>query len=419
MRYGTSLGMRMAGRVVLAAACVVALDALTPVLPASPWTAAQMALGLFASDARAEGTADAGATGGAGEAAGGTTGGTSASVSPAPADPGSVLDTDIRAMGAAAEAAYAAGSYEEAARLYLDLARLEITNGGTIYNLACCYGLLGDDARAGRFLARAWKAGYRDIGQIQRDTDFTAVRGKRPFDAVVDSLGRIAAREDSARGTLIRIDAPTRVSLRIKLPDGYDPSKTWPLVLGLHGYGSSPDQFMRLWNRVEHHDFIYATLQAPYAFDVGGPDLGYGWAIRGDSVEAARMLDLDAGEVAEAVRQLKSRYPVGKVYALGFSQGAHLALTIGMRRPGLLDGILAFGGWLEPGEAAAGPGTKPPVFIAHGKEDSVIPFEAGAEAAKMMRTAGYVVEQRAFDGPHTVDPASLNAGLDWMFRSKR
>jgi phospholipase/carboxylesterase len=334
-------------------------------------------------------------------------------------DPGVFLDTDIRALADTAQAAYTAAHYEEAARLYLDLARVNITDGGTIYNLACCYGLLGREWTAARFLVRAWKAGYRDIAHIREDTDFNAVRGGARFAAVVDSLARVAARDDSTSGTEIWIEAPARLRMRVTVPTAYTASRRWPLVVGLHGLGSNPEQFMKLRERSGRDDFIFATLQAPFAMDVGGPALGYGWFLPGDSLTSAGAIELAMGYVAEAVRELKARYSVGNVYALGFSQGAHLAFDLALHRPELFEGVIAFGGWIDPPDSLSlpvAPVHRPEVFIGHGTRDPVIPLAAGQRAGEILQGLGYRVEAASFEGPHRVDGPTLKAAFKSIVR---
>ena len=64
----------------------------------------------------------------------------------------------------------------------------------------------------------------------------------------------------------------------IKLPKNYDPNKSYKLVIGLHGGGSSIEKFINIWDDVENTDFIYAVPQGPYAWFLN-EKFGYDWAL--------------------------------------------------------------------------------------------------------------------------------------------
>lgn len=96
---------------------------------------------------------------------------------------------------------------------------------------------------------------------------------------------------------------------------------------------------------------------------------------------------------------------------LGFSDGASHALSFGLARPKTFRAILA----MSPGYAFAPrrPDPTQPIFIAHGRRDSVLPAANVREMIKGLEGAGYRPEVRWFNGGHRIDPAVLNAGLDF------
>jgi phospholipase/carboxylesterase len=54
------------------------------------------------------------------------------------------------------------------------------------------------------------------------------------------------------------------------------------------------------------------------------------------------------------------------------------------------------------------------VFVAHGIADAVLPIgRCSRRIVPALRRAGYRVEYREFDGPHTVPPHIARAGVDW------
>ena len=78
---------------------------------------------------------------------------------------------------------------------------------------------------------------------------------------------------NSGRGPgqeIVYITAPTVAPIRIQLPDGYDASETYPLVVGLHGHGGRGDEFFTPAPAFAQAGVVYAVLQAPYALAMAG-----------------------------------------------------------------------------------------------------------------------------------------------------
>jgi phospholipase/carboxylesterase len=101
-----------------------------------------------------------------------------------------------------------------------------------------------------------------------------------------------------------------------------------------------------------------------------------------------------------------------RVAITGFSDGASYALSLGLINGGLFPRILAF----SPGFAAPGDWTgRPRIFVAHGTHDQILPIDlCSRRLVPQLRRAGYDVDYREFDGPHTVPPTLVSAGLSWF-----
>jgi phospholipase/carboxylesterase len=332
-------------------------------------------------------------------------------------DAGDFLDTDLRDLGRKAYEAYQAGEYDTAAARYLELLCRDITDAGSIYNLACCYGLMGEPELAGTYLKRSFKAGFDDIEHAQQDPDFANVRGKEVFDTVVDSIAAAFEQKKSMLGQTVWIRQPSYLPCHVRVPEAFDPEQEHVLVLGLHGYGSNPESFVGLWDRFENPDFIYAALQAPYPFSVGS-ELGYSWTMRLEDEELEKKARLmSESYVIETVRELARKYKVSGVYLLGFSQGCGMAYATGIKNHNLLKGIICFAGWLDTawlGMTAMQEAKDLRVFIAHGKDDHVIGLEVGAKARDELKNLGYDVTFFEFAGAHQVPAEPLRKAQLWM-----
>ena len=144
--------------------------------------------------------------------------------------------------------------------------------------------------------------------------------------------------------------------------------------------------------------------------------LGLDFAHRGEDEPGLRASQLEvqaliAHEVARGV-------PAGRIVLAGFSQGCAMALLTGLRHPERLAGIAGLSGYLplalqttsERHEANAGT----PVFLAHGRQDPVVPLTAGQAARDALRALGHPVEWHDYAMPHAVcgeEIADLNRWL--------
>jgi phospholipase/carboxylesterase len=110
----------------------------------------------------------------------------------------------------------------------------------------------------------------------------------------------------------------------------------------------------------------------------------------------------EAGEWLDAL-------PHERIVLGGFSQGAVMAYALGLgrgrRRP---EAILAFSGFVPKVDGfeldLADP---PPVTIAHGSLDPVIPVEFGRAARDLLTAAGADVAYRESPIPHAIDPRAV------------
>jgi len=293
------------------------------------------------------------------------------------------------------DSCYRASDYEGAAVFYLEGLRAQPWDETYIYNLSCCFGLLGRADLAALYLRRAWNAGFRNMPFILGDTDFDRVRATEPFSSLVDSLSEVAATEAALRGELIVFSTTGPFECRVNTPEGYDGTEPLPLLLGLHGVGGTPEGFMRLWNVAREFNCIMAVPQAPYPFDTG-EGMGYSWFEEGFPMAGSR------DYVLAVLDSLEGRYSIGDVYLFGYSQGAGMALMTGLHAPGRFAGVAAFSGWLpeevtdlEIDEAAG-----VPVRIVHGEQDSAVSFSNAIHAVSVLAAHGGDVRLLPFQGEH-------------------
>jgi phospholipase/carboxylesterase len=175
-----------------------------------------------------------------------------------------------------------------------------------------------------------------------------------------------------------------------------------PLVVLLHGAGGSAQGIRRrLFGTSDSIDF---ALLVP---DSRGPT----WdAIRRDYGPDVAFID-------SALKVVFSRVAIDprRVIVSGFSDGASYAIGLGRVNGDLFTRVVAF----SPGFVTGGsPTGKPEVFITHGDDDPILPFEAtSGRIVPAMRRSGYSVTLKRFIGGHTIPPDLVREAFLWAISS--
>lgn len=333
------------------------------------------------------------------------------------AQSGNFLDIDPQYYLYHAYQNYNEDNFETAAKFYLQYLSYQNSDANSIYNLACCYGLLGIDSLTTLYLKRAYKAGFDDVRHIKGDPNFDGVKDSPIFTALIDSIESIEQQKIEESGSVLFIPAKTLLECRIKLPENYDPAQSYPLLIGLHGYGDNNENFIKLYQDFPSRNFIFAVSQAPYEFGVGS-NIGYSWIPQSDDPAVFdEAVTLTENYVNSVVTYLQNQYNISEIVLMGFSQGCWLTYYTGIRNPLLFKGLLCFGGDLpldllddETYENAK----DLPIYIVHGENDRRIPIDAGINAASVLKEMGFDVELYIFDGAHEVSKEGLEKGLIWL-----
>ncbi len=183
------------------------------------------------------------------------------------------------------------------------------------------------------------------------------------------------------------------------LPASYRPDRPAPLVLALHGAGGSGLRQLAGWRESsEANGFIVLAPDSRAdtwdgALGGFGPDVTF---IDGALGNVFGRCNVDADRMIVA----------------GFSDGASYALSLGLVNGDLFRKVVAFSpGFIVPGEWTGKPG----FFVSHGRADPILPIDrASRRLVWLLRTGGYSVTFREFDGGHEVPAAIRSEAVDWM-----
>ncbi len=88
----------------------------------------------------------------------------------------------------------------------------------------------------------------------------------------------------------------------------------------------------------------------------------------------------------------------------GFSQGGAIALHTALRHPKRLAGVLALSTYLPLADSLADEASAAnrdvPIFMAHGRDDNVIPCRFAERSRDLLKAAGYAVDWRVYFVEH-------------------
>jgi phospholipase/carboxylesterase len=287
----------------------------------------------------------------------------------------------IRAQDAGAfERAYAQRDWAAAAKAAELWAGRDPGDSTAAYNAACAHALAGDPQAALEWLRRAGAAGFAGVRSIEEDPDLASVRDAAGFAAATAAIR-------SNRERLFeefRTEAERSQILTLLPPEGLAGPR--PLIVVLHGYGDKPERNAGRFREAAAK--AGAILAAPSALRPGPQGRGFSWTFR------------DEAEwwVLRAIERIGADHPVDpeKVILAGFSQGANVALTVGLKHPRRFAGLLPIGGHYEAHLMPAPDGGGPRVYLLTGDED---PFAyTFRTAAAALRGAGLEVRLRMVPG---------------------
>jgi len=308
------------------------------------------------------------------------------------------------------------GEYELQSRIYTYIIRHE-RDPITLYNFACCFSRMGMAEKALEYLEHSFRDGYEDIDWVEQDTDMDIVRElPRYAEIIQQQRGLIAAREEAVRNVeLSYVECPSLLQCLVVLPENFEPESSQTLVIGLHGAGDTAERFSTLPNYFGENSFIYAALQAPVT--VPNPNGGFVWfneLPEGTGFLHEPSQELLVNYLENVILQMQSRYRIEKVYLIGFSQGATVSYLTGISRPDIIDGIVVFGGWLNPAwftvdDLSAASDLR--VFIAQGSEDNL---DKARQSRDLLTEAGFEVSFHEFPGGHFIHLDTLHEAVAWM-----
>jgi phospholipase/carboxylesterase len=119
-------------------------------------------------------------------------------------------------------------------------------------------------------------------------------------------------------------------------------------------------------------------------------------------------------------REVARGVPAHRIVLAGFSQGCAITLMAGIRHAERLAGLAGLSGYLPLAERSAAeqhPANQDtPIFMAHGKQDGVVPLARGTAARDALLALGHPVEWHEYPMEHSVCMEEVAAFNQWLQR---
>jgi len=196
--------------------------------------------------------------------------------------------------------------------------------------------------------------------------------------------------------------------------EGYD-----NVLVFMHGLGDSANGYLDFFNEESYRPIPkrmkVVLLTAPVASVTinGGSRMNSWYDILSFRKEKGSISEEDVIKnsirikktVEEEAKVFKNNYK--KVFLGGFSQGCCMALYSALTLEQNVGGVIGLSGVLFPFIELNEEKKEIPIFLAHGKFDSVIPYQYAEESYKRLHAMKFNIKFHPFDEEHTIDESTM------------
>jgi len=196
-------------------------------------------------------------------------------------------------------------------------------------------------------------------------------------------------------------------------------------IIWLHGLGADGQDFVPIADELElpvavryifpHAPMRPVTINGGFVmrawYDIAGPSMDAQQDAAGIRASHSLVEELIAREVAQGIAPRN-------IFLAGFSQGGAIALHTALRQAVPLGGVLALSTYLPLAEIAARElleqSKATPIFMAHGRNDPVVPYALGVFSRDALQEFGYAVEWHEYAMQHSVCEEELRDIANWL-----
>lgn len=214
----------------------------------------------------------------------------------------------------------------------------------------------------------------------------------------------------------------TQLLPHITLESGKQPQHS---IIWLHGLGADGHDFVPVAGELNlpaavRYIFPHApqrpvTINGGFImrawYDIAHPEIDARQDEEGIRASQAAVESLIAQEVARGIAP-------DHIFLAGFSQGGVIALHTALRQAVPLGGVLALSAYLPLTETVArealSTARQTPIFMAHGRDDPVVPYQLGVASRGILLELGCAVDWHEYAMPHSVCEQELHDIGGWL-----
>jgi poly(3-hydroxybutyrate) depolymerase len=191
-----------------------------------------------------------------------------------------------------------------------------------------------------------------------------------------------------------QLDAANEIiPYRLYVPTTYNGSRTFPLVVALHGLGGTEDSFFDGYEKqlpplAEQHGYIVA---APLGYRVDG---SYGWGVGTPPLDpnVRRTQELSEQDVMQVLQRVRQQYKIdeNRIYLMGHSMGGIGTWKIAAKYPDVWAAIGPISGSGAP--ATIERFRHIPEVVVHGDNDATVNVSGSRNMVEKMKELGVEVK---------------------------
>lgn len=190
-----------------------------------------------------------------------------------------------------------------------------------------------------------------------------------------DELEMPVAGVEAETGVIHRPSTDKHAEYSLYVPEYYDPSRSWPLVISLHGGHGRGDDYLLTWLR--------AAKSAGYIV-LSPKSLGGTWSLQRPGVDIRSILSM--------VETLLDEYSIdiGRLFVSGLSDGGSFSYALGLSCPKLFAGAapIAAAGMIV-GMFNLDKAKDLPIYIVHGGKDFMFPVATAQMAYELLQKSAF------------------------------
>lgn len=207
--------------------------------------------------------------------------------------------------------------------------------------------------------------------------------------------------------------------LRFVQVDPDDDNGQLPLIVAVHGRGADATDLGGLAPEISPTGYRWVLPQGPLPVPFAPNWVGWAWYELGETQDQTVVASRDrlAGFIDDTIQRLD--VPRDRVVLMGFSQGAVMALHVGLFSPEPFAAVVAMSGHLPAAETlvpvlSERVGRR--VLVVHGTADETLPIERGRRIREVLLAAGLNPEYHEFQMGHQITPESLAVVREFVVR---